>query len=198
MVRSGTLARGWMLASVEAPRAYSELRRAIVDAGLLERSHTYYVWRAGVSYLILASGVFVALIARGSPAAFVFAAIAIALGSVQVGLIGHDAGHLEVFRSRAANNAFGSLCWSLSLGVSFWYWTERHNRHHASTNDETADPDLQRSMRPVYFLLLAFAFRADGWRYARSRLRGRRRTTELILLSASTIAWLAPLAIGGW
>src|SRR5436305_5664233 len=66
-----------------------------------------------------------------------------AFGSVQVSLIGHDAGHLAVFRGPRANWALGSLCWSLVLGIGFWYWYDRHTRHHASTNDLAADPDLQ-------------------------------------------------------
>jgi fatty acid desaturase len=185
-------------ATVEGSTAYAELRRAVLDAGLLERSYAYYLWRGSLSYLILASGVALALIAPTSTATLILAAITIALGSVQVGLIGHDAGHLGVFKSRSANYALGSLCWSLSLGVSFYYWIERHNRHHAATNDAEADPDLRWSMRRIYVPLLAFAFRAEGWQYVGHELRGRRRATELLLLSASSLGWLGPTALRGW
>src|SRR5262249_62398859 len=67
----------------------------------------------------------------------------IAFSSVQVALIGHDAGHLAIFKSARANAIVGSLCWSVALGISFRYWQDRHNRHHACTNDAASDPDLQ-------------------------------------------------------
>jgi fatty acid desaturase len=72
-----------------------------------------------------------------------FAAVLIAFGSVQLGFLGHDAGHRAVFRSTAANVALGAACWSLVLGIGFWYWNHRHLRHHAHVNDQEADPDLK-------------------------------------------------------
>ena len=124
--------------------------------------------------------------------------------AVEVALIGHDAGHLAVFKGAKPNWALGSLCWSLSVGISFWYWTDRHNRHHTATNDAAADPDLQwanvvayseemvaarpnRSsvltryqaiLGPLYALFLPFAFRAEGWLFTVSQLRGSRRIVE--------------------
>jgi fatty acid desaturase len=174
-------------------RAYADLRRRVVEAGLLERAYLYYGWRTAVSCVLLAAGIALTFTGAHVPGALV-----IAFGSIQVALIGHDAGHLGVFASHRRNTALGSLCWTLVLGVSFFYWDERHTRHHTSTNDADADPDLQWSFGPALTPFLAFTFRIEGWRFALTRLRGPRRTIELALLSISMLAWLWPATVQGW
>ena len=179
-----------------ADGAYASLRRTLVAARLLDRAYGYYAWRTAVSLVILLVGLVGAVTAP--PAALFAMAFMIAFGSVQVGLIGHDAGHLAVFSSRRANAALGAACWSLALGISFRYWNDRHNRHHACTNDPTKDPDLQWSFGPILTPLLAFTFRLEGWRFAIRELRGHKRLSELGLMAISTIAWLLPTASLGW
>ncbi len=213
-----------MARELQAQAAYSELRRAIVRAALLERAYVYYLWRASLSFLIFAVGIALPFVVTPSAPALVGSALVIAFGSVQVALIGHDAGHLAVFKGTRANGALGSLCWSLSLGISFWYWSDRHTRHHTSTNDAAADPDLQwaglvaysdeiasarpsRSawltryqaiLGPLYTLFLPFAFRLEGWQFTLAHLRGGRRAVEIGLMILSTLAWLFPVTILSW
>jgi fatty acid desaturase len=205
-------------------RAYAQLRELVTAAGLLERAYGYYVWRSGVSFAVLGIGLASAFLLPVGPAWIGVSSALLAFGSVQVALVGHDAGHLAVFRSARANWSLGWACWSLVLGIGFWYWYDRHNRHHASTNDLAADPDLQwagivaytenvlrtRTKRklwliqhqallgPLYTLGLAFAFRAESWAFAARRLQGGRRVCELMLLAASVLAWVAPVGVFGW
>jgi fatty acid desaturase len=190
-----------MPAAADAHGAYAALRRAVVAAGLLERAYVYYAWRAAISLAMLFAGPGIAHLGPPWPATMAVAAVLLAFGSVQVGLVGHDAGHLAVFRERRPNVMLGWLCWSVCLGISFWYWDDRHRRHHASTNDLVGDPDLQGSnVVPLYALALPFAFRLESWKYALRELHGVRRATELAVLLASTLAWLAPVTVlgGGW
>jgi fatty acid desaturase len=213
-----------MTAEFEAHGVYAELRRAIVEAQLLERAYAYYLWRGSLSFVLLGVGIGLAVALPPSGVALLVAAPAIAFGSVQVALIGHDAGHLAVFKTLRANSLLGSVCWTLALGISFAYWCDRHNRHHALTNDARADPDLQwaglvaysevmastrphRStwlsryqaiLGPLYALFLPFAFRFEGWQFTLRCLRGPRRGAEVTLMVISTIAWLAPAAVFGW
>jgi len=170
-----------------ADPAYAELRRSIVEAGLLERAHTYYAWRSVVSFCILGAGV---ALSKAAPLA---ACALIAVGSVQVALIGHDAGHLAVLRARRHNFALATLCWTAALGISFTYWNDRHNRHHATPNQIGEDPDVDWSFGPALTPLMAFTLRAESWRYATSH----RNTTELVLMSLNAVGWLAPLAVLG-
>jgi fatty acid desaturase len=200
------------------------LRREVIAAGLLERAYGYYAWRSATSFGLLCIGFATALVLPVAAWSVVVTGALLAFGSVQVALIGHDAGHLAVFRSARANWTLGWLCWSLTLGVGFWYWYDRHNRHHASTNDLTADPDLQwaglvaysddalRSrprrprwlirrqalLGPLYTLGLAFAFRAEGWTYALRRLHGPRRALEIVCLLLSVLVWAWPALLLGW
>ena len=206
------------------PSSYAALRKDVIAAGLLERAYWYYAWRSGVSFALLAVGFGVAFALPISGWSVVVDSVLLAMGSVQVALIGHDAGHFAVFKSTRANWMLGWLCWSLTLGIGFWYWYDRHKRHHSSTNDVSADPDLQwaglvaysddlalrpqtRSrwlirhqalLGPLYTLGLAFAFRAEGWSFALRELRGTRRAVELSGLLASLVVWLLPAALLGW
>jgi fatty acid desaturase len=188
-----------MAPAPDAPGTYVVLRRMVIGAGLLERAYGYYLWRGGLSFALLLGGGAVAFLAPREPLAILLPALLLAFGSVQVALVGHDAGHLAVFNRRSSNFALGSLCWSLAVGISFWYWHDRHNRHHASTNDRSEDPDVQRSgVVALYAVFLPLAFRIDGWRFALWRLSGARRVAEVTLLLLSTLGWLAPATVLGW
>src|SRR5712692_8112336 len=118
-----------MEAESEGHGGYGELRRAIVGAGLLDRAYAYYFWRTWLSFALFAIGIALPFTLAPSAPALLVSGLAIAFGSVQVALIGHDAGHLAIFKSARANAALGSVCWSVSLGISFWYWSDRHTRH---------------------------------------------------------------------
>jgi fatty acid desaturase len=214
-----------MAPAFDAQAAYGELRRAVVGAGLLDRAYAYYLGRVSLSFLLLTAGLSLPFLLAPSAPALIVSGLAIGFGSVQVALIGHDAGHLAIFNRAHANWALGSVCWSLTLGISFRYWQERHNRHHTNTNDASADPDLQwaglvaysevvasvrpnRSARltryqailgPLYTLFLPFAFRVEGWQFTLRHLSGARRAIEVSLMLISSVAWLLPMAmLGGW
>jgi fatty acid desaturase len=199
-------------------RDFLVLRGQVKESGLLDPTYGYYVLQALFCFGFLALSIMGAL---RVPELSVLAAALIAFGSVQVGLLGHDAGHRAVFRSSLPNVVLGSMCWSLVLGIGFWFWNHRHLRHHAHVNDLHADPDVKwtrvvvyrhdaaRGLRgqcrrlyevlqgPGYALGLAFSFRLEGWNFALRRLRGRRQRVELALLGASLALWLTPcIAIG--
>ncbi len=65
----------------------------------------------------------------------------------QLGFLGHDAGHHQVFASRRRQlRRSASLCGNLAIGLSYGWWTSKHNRHHAHPNTEGADPDIMLSV----------------------------------------------------
>lgn len=206
--------------------AYAELRRAIIAAGLLERAYGYYLVRALICGALLGFGLAIAFVLPPTAVCSTLAAIMLGFASVQIGLIGHDAGHLAVFRSTRANWRFGQLCWSLTIGIGFWYWRDRHNRHHAHTNDTQDDPEFagsgiiafteedaasrrgwrrvvaryQSLLSPlllVFVLFLALALRVESWSYTLRQLRGHRRRIEVVLLVINALAWAAPYATLG-
>lgn len=69
-------------------------------------------------------------------------AVLAAVFSAQSGFLGHDAGHQQIARTHRANRALGLLHGDLLLGMSFGWWTHKHNRHHANPNHEDKDPDV--------------------------------------------------------
>jgi fatty acid desaturase len=60
----------------------------------------------------------------------------------QMGFLGHDAGHGQIFRSARANRVLGLLHGNLGIGLSYGWWINKHNRHHAHPNDPDKDPDV--------------------------------------------------------
>ena len=57
----------------------------------------------------------------------------------QIGYIGHDAGHRQIFARPWRNDVLG-LGVGLLLGVSRSWWVESHNDHHSFPNDLALDP----------------------------------------------------------
>jgi fatty acid desaturase len=207
-----------------SPAAYKRLRRTIVEAGLLDRQYGYYFWRTLLTFsILLASFAMFAVL----PAGFAWAAltaVVMGVGLGQIGMIGHDCGHLQVFRKAANNWLLGQFCFSFVIGVGFWSWRDRHNLHHVETNDEEVDPDLSFGgfftlnpedaasrtglsrlivkyqawlFVPVIVAFLSLSMRAEGWRFAIMELRGPRKWIELSVLTLNAVLWLAPIYVLG-
>ena len=136
---------------------YAQLSRRIKQAGLLERRPHYYAWKIALTIAALAAG-WVVFVLVGDSWWQLAVAVFLAAAFTQVGFIGHDAGHRQIFRSRRANYVFGVLHGNLGIGLSYGWWVDKHNRHHAHPNTEGADPDIRPS---------AVAFTATDVRAAR-------------------------------
>jgi fatty acid desaturase len=199
----------------------------VIGAGLLERAYGYYRWRGLQCFVLFGAALVLPAFLPAGALWTVLAGALIGFASIQVALIGHDAGHLGVCRSARANWGLGLVCWSLCTGIGFWYWYHRHNAHHGHTNDAAADPELQGSglvafteqdaagrtgwrrwvarhqaaLSPfivVFLLFIVFAFRVESYAFAWKRLRGRRRVLELSLLALNLALWaLVWLRAGG-
>jgi len=60
----------------------------------------------------------------------------------QLGFIGHDAGHQQVFSSRRANRYLGLTVGNVLIGLCYGWWVPKHNAHHANPNEVGRDPDI--------------------------------------------------------
>ncbi|MGW4682235.1 fatty acid desaturase family protein [Micromonospora taraxaci] len=120
---------------------YAQLSRRITQAGLLERRPGWYVAR-----IVLTLGAFVA----GWVAVFLLGdswwqlplAAVMAVATTQVAFLGHDAGHRQMFRRRGPSEMVGLFAGNLAVGLSYGWWVDKHNRHHANPNHEDEDPDV--------------------------------------------------------
>jgi fatty acid desaturase len=120
---------------------YAQLSRQIKEAGLLEPRPGYYIWKIMLTVAALAAG-WTAFIVVGDSWWQLAVAAFLAVVFTQVGFLGHDAGHRQIFGSRRASYVAGVLLGNLGIGLSYGWWVGKHNRHHAHPNQEDADPDI--------------------------------------------------------
>jgi fatty acid desaturase len=120
---------------------YAELSRQVKQAGLLDHRPAYYAWKITLTAAALVLG-WAAFAAIGNSWWQLADAVFLAVAFAQIGFLGHDAGHSQVFRSRRANTVLGVACGNFATGVSYDWWSGKHNRHHAHPNTEGADPDV--------------------------------------------------------
>ena len=118
---------------------YAELKLLIKEEGLLTRQPGYYTFKIVSTLGLLASSLaFLTLI--DSLWLLLLDAVFLAFIFTQMGFIGHDAGHRQVFRSPWRNDIIG-LFINLLLGLSRTWWVDKHNRHHSNPNQPGLDPD---------------------------------------------------------
>jgi fatty acid desaturase len=124
---------------------YAALMAKVRGVGLLERSVAHYRTRLIAMALAVALGI----------AAFVWVgnswwtlAIAAYFGAVfaQLGFLGHDAAHQQIFRTRRNNDRLGLLISNLGIGLSYMWWNDKHTRHHRNPNQMGCDPDIDRNI----------------------------------------------------
>jgi fatty acid desaturase len=120
---------------------FADLMRRVRAAGLLERRLGYYWAKIAVIAALLAAAWTVFVVVGDSWWQLAVAGF-LAVVFTQVGFLGHDAGHRQIFRSKRANNLVGLLHGNLAIGLSYGWWVDKHNRHHAHPNTEDKDPDI--------------------------------------------------------
>ena len=120
---------------------FAALSARIKSAGLLERRHGFYAWRIALTTVSFAAG-WVALGLLGQSWWSIGVAAYLAVVSTQLGFLGHDAGHHQIFRTRKPNDVVGLVHANLLTGLSYGWWVTKHNRHHRNPNHEGMDPDI--------------------------------------------------------
>lgn len=123
---------------------YLELKRRVRDAGLLKPQPLYYGIKIPLTFALFAIG-WAALAIEDSLWFRIFDVIFLAFMTVQIGYLGHDAGHQQIFRSSRRNDLFGLLN-GFSLGSSYSWWVDTHNRHHGKPNQTSFDPAIDYSV----------------------------------------------------
>ena len=123
------------------PREFHHLTLDMRAAGLFDRRLGYYSRKVGLTVAAFAAG-WVAFFLIGN--SWVTLGVAAFLGVVatQLGFIGHDAGHRQIFKSRRANRLLGLGIGNALIGMSYGWWVPKHNAHHAHPNEPGCDPDV--------------------------------------------------------
>jgi fatty acid desaturase len=66
----------------------------------------------------------------------------LAIIMAQLGFLGHDAAHRQIFKSGRWNDWTSLIIANLLVGISYGWWRNKHNRHHANPNKFGFDPDV--------------------------------------------------------
>jgi fatty acid desaturase len=117
---------------------YADLKRLIMQEGLMDKQLAYYVFNTVLRLTLLAASLTFLLVVGNSWLQLLNAAF-LAFVFTQIGYLGHDAGHRQIFNGAPRNDLFG-LMPSLLLGLSRSWWIDTHNQHHTNPNDLDLDP----------------------------------------------------------
>jgi fatty acid desaturase len=127
--------------STLARPGFPPLIHQIRDRGLLDRRPGYYARLIGVDLLLYAA-VWLAVALTGDSWWQLALALPAAVLTTRIYFIGHDAGHGQITGTRRSNRLLGLLIGDLLIGLSYGWWTDKHNRHHANPNHQEKDPDV--------------------------------------------------------
>lgn len=208
----------------EAPTplaSYADLKRRIKQRGLLEKQPRFLALKIAVNLALLGLGIAL-LFLNDSLWLQMPNAVFMAFVFGQIAFVAHDVGHRQAFRTPRVNDRVGLLHANLLLGMSFGWWVDKHNRHHANTNIHDHDPDIdipvlafseedaleKRGLfrlivkhQAVFFfpmlLFQAWSLRVGSIRYLLQH-DSKRRTLEAVLLALHAILFttLAIAALG--
>lgn len=120
---------------------YDSLREKLLEAGVFERRPLFYA----IYTLILLSGLAISILNLTlieNVLLVILNAFLLAIVSMQMGYLGHDIAHHQVFRSKTVGRWLGSTVYALGLGISLEHWYGGHNEHHKHTNQLGKDPDI--------------------------------------------------------
>jgi fatty acid desaturase len=109
--------------------------------GLLDRRSGYYRLKITLTIFAFLAGWVLFVIVGNSWTTLAVAAL-VGIIFTQLGFIGHDAGHNQVFGTRRRNRLLGLMVGNVLIGLSFSWWVHKHNAHHAHPNEVGLDPDI--------------------------------------------------------
>ncbi len=121
--------------------AFGPLIAEINARGLLERRRLGYV-RLIAADVALALATVAAMVLVGPSWWQLLLALPAAMVTTRFGFLGHDAGHKQIASSHRVNRLLGLVVGDLLVGMSYGWWTTKHNKHHAHPNDAERDPDV--------------------------------------------------------
>ena len=121
--------------------AFRALALQVRAMGLLDRRPGYYRVKITLTVFAFFAGWALFVIVGNSWAVLAVAPL-VGVMFTQLGFIGHDAGHNQVFGTRRRNRLLGLAVGNALIGLSFGWWVPKHNAHHAHPNEIGRDPDI--------------------------------------------------------
>jgi fatty acid desaturase len=128
-------------ARARAVTDFAELSQQIQAAGLLKRRYAYY-WCRIVGLVSVFAAIWVVFAFLGNSWFQLILAGLLALVVTQFGFLGHDGAHRQIFASHQWNEWVARILSGAFAGLSYSWWSSKHNRHHGAPNQEGKDPDI--------------------------------------------------------
>ena len=126
---------------------YRALALQVRAMGLLDRRPGYYWAKITLTIFAFFAAWALFVIVGNSWTALAVAPL-VGMMFTQLGFLGHDAGHNQVFRTRRRNRLLGFIVGNVLIGLSFGWWVPKHNAHHAHPNEIGRDPDIGEGSVP--------------------------------------------------
>ncbi len=122
-------------------QSYAELMRSVRDAGLLRRRRGFYI-TLFVILMVLLTGAWTGFALLGDSWFQLLIAAALGIIFTQMAFMAHEAAHRQIFASGPVNDRAARVLANLIVGISYSWWMNKHNRHHANPNIMGKDPDI--------------------------------------------------------
>jgi fatty acid desaturase len=117
---------------------FRKLRNSMVEKGMFNASPLFYVYKSLTTVALGAVGVLMVMYLQW----YYVSAMFLGLCYQQLGWVAHDYAHHQVFTNRDYGNLGGLFFGNVLQGYSLTWWKDRHNGHHAATNVQGHDPDI--------------------------------------------------------
>lgn len=196
-----------MLAA-ETGSDFAPLLREVRALGLLKRRRRHYALTIAVDVALYAM-IWATVVVCGDTWWQLALAAPAAVFTARLYYVGHDAGHSQIARTNRINKLLGTAVGGLLIGLSYSWWVDKHNRHHANPNQVGKDPDVAagalvwtpeqaetrggvngwvaRHQAGLFFPMLLL----EGFNLKLASFRGRRGSVETTLLIVHLAAYVA-------
>jgi fatty acid desaturase len=121
--------------------SFRALALRVRATGLLDRRPGYYGVKITLTIFAFFAG-WALFVAVGNSWTTLAVAPLVGIIFTQLGFLGHDAGHNQIFGTRRRNRMLGLVAGNALIGLSFGWWVPKHTAHHAHPNEIGRDPDI--------------------------------------------------------
>ena len=108
----------------------------------MRRRYGFY-WAAFSAAVLALAGVWTGVVLLDDSWLQLILAATLGVIFAQLGFLGHEACHRQIFKSARWNEWTGRVVSGLFVGISYGWWMNKHSRHHANPNQLGKDPDIE-------------------------------------------------------
>ena len=123
-------------------QAYTAVAETIRRRGLLDRAYGFYAL-VGAGIVVAFGACLAGFLLLGNSWFQLLIAGALGLVLTQSAFLAHEAGHRQVLASGRASDRLARALACGVVGISYSWWTTKHNRHHGNPNQMGRDPDIE-------------------------------------------------------